>query len=153
MIVRSLLLELKQRSITEYPDSLIETTMELIQNPELLTVMMTIVFQKTNSFDSATLCTTMGLITKWMNHIERLGLPFPSNFDFAFFFKGITISLERDHSLSTPRTLNLLYRTLHFFPIEKRSEIVQEIFKNFFYKLFFNWAYNVRDIFIAFLLY
>jgi hypothetical protein len=75
----------------------------------------------------------MGLITKWMNHIEKQGLAFPSNFDFSFFIKGITVSLEMDHSLSTPRTINLLYRTLHYFPIEQRSVIVQEIFQKFFY--------------------
>jgi hypothetical protein len=71
LVVKSILLELKQRSINEYPDSLIDTTLELIQNPELLTVMMTIVFSKTNVYDSATLCTTMSLIGRWLNHLEK----------------------------------------------------------------------------------
>ena len=83
VIVRSILLEIKQRPVTDFPDSLIEATMSLVQNTELLTVLMTIVFAKTNVFDSASLCTTMGLVTKWLNHIERQNLPFPSNFDFT----------------------------------------------------------------------
>jgi hypothetical protein len=60
----------------------------------------------------------MSIITKWINHIEKLGLSFPSNFDFSFFFKGINIALEIEHSLSTPRTIHLLYRILHFLPID-----------------------------------
>lgn len=127
--------------------------MTLIQNPEILTVLMTIVFSRTNAYDSSTLCTTMGLVTKWLNHIEKLGLPFPSNFDFSFFLKGLTISLEIEHSVSTPKTLFLLYRTFHFFPIEQRSIIIQELFKRFLYTLFFNWSFNIRDLFIALMLY
>ena len=64
------------------------------------------------------MCTTMGIVTKWFNHIEREGLLFPSNFDFTFFLKGIDIALELDHSVTIPRTLHLLYRTLHYIPIE-----------------------------------
>jgi len=60
----------------------------------------------------------MGLVTKWLNHLEKLCLPFPSNFDFSFFLKGISIALEIEHSISTPKSLNLIYRTLHYFPIE-----------------------------------
>jgi Protein of unknown function (DUF1765) len=153
LIVRSVILELKQRPINEYSDSLIEATLALCSNSELVTVFMTIVFQRTNVYDSTTLCTTMSLITKWLNHIEKLGLPFPSNFDFSFFHKGLTIALELEHSLSIPRTLHLLYRTLHYFPIEQRSVLVQELFHKFFYQLFFSWSYNIRDLFMALLLY
>lgn len=137
----------------EYPDSLIDATVELIQNPELFTVIMTIIFAKTNVYDSATLCTTMGLLTRLFNHLEKQGLEFPTNFDFNFFLKGISITLDLDHSLSIPRTLHLLYRTLHFFPIEQRALLIQEIFKKFLYRLFFSWSYNIRDLFVALFLY
>jgi len=95
----------------------------------------------------------MTLITKLLNHIEKQGFSFPSNFDFSFFLKGLDISLSMDHSLSIPRTLHLLYRTLHYFPIEQRSIIVQDLLKKFLYQLFFSWSYNIRDLFIALILY
>jgi hypothetical protein len=56
-------------------------------------------------------------------------MPFPSNFDFSFFMKGISIALEIDHSVTIPRTLHLLYRTLHYLPIDLRTTLVHEIFK------------------------
>ena len=31
--------------------------------------------------------------------------------------------------------------------------IVSEIFRRYFYPLFFNWSYNIRDVFIALFLY
>ena len=63
-------------------------------------------------------------MTKWLNHVESLGLPFPSNFDFSFFLQGIKISLEIDHSVSTPRTLHLLFKTFHYFPLDARSNMI-----------------------------
>jgi hypothetical protein len=60
----------------------------------------------------------MSLLTKWFTHLERIGLAFPSNFDLGFFMSGIKIALEMDHSVSTPRTLHLLFKTLHYFPLD-----------------------------------
>lgn len=153
IIVKSILVEMKERSILEYPDSLIDATMALVQNTELVTVMMTIIFQKTNAYDSNALCQTMSIIQTWLNHIEGLGLTFPSNFDFNFFFKGLNIALEMDHSVSTPRTLYTLFKTLHFFPIDQKNTIVQKLLKAYFYQFFFSWSYNIRDVFISLLLY
>lgn len=116
--------------------------------------MMNIVFLKTNAFDSVTLCMSMSLVMRWITHLEKLGLPFPSNFDLSFFLQGLKIALEIEHSVSTPRTLHLLFKTLHYFPIDIRSVIIQEIFSyKYFYNLFFSWSYNIRDVFIALLLY
>jgi len=63
----------------------------------------------------------MNMIMQWINHIETKGLPFPSNFDFNFFIRGITIALDIDHSISTPRTIYMIFRTLHYFPLDQRS--------------------------------
>lgn len=152
--MKSLLLELKMRKVTEYPDSLIDATTALIENPQLLTVVTNVVFLRTNAFDSVSLCTTMGLMTKWLTHLERIGLQFPSNFDLSFFLQGVRVSLEMDHSVSTPRTLHLLFKTLHYFPMDQRAVVITELLSpKWFYGLFFSWSYNIRDVFIAFLLY
>ncbi len=95
----------------------------------------------------------MLIVQKWINAIENLGLPFPLNFDFTFFYKGISVALEIDHALSAPTSLFMLYKTLHFLPLDARNHILQEILKKYFYKLFFSWSFNIRDIFIALFLY
>ncbi len=153
-IVRSILYELKTRPVNEFPDPLVEATMTLISNSELLSSFVTIIFSRTNAYDSVQLCNTLSLVTKWFNHLERLNMPFPSNFDFSFFMKGISIALEIDHSVTIPRTLHLLYRTLHYLPIDLRTTLVHDIFKKQnLYRLFFSWSYNIRDLFMALFLY
>jgi hypothetical protein len=133
---------------------LIEATNALVENPQLLTVMVNVVFLKTNAYDSASLCQSTALATKWIGQIERLALPFPSNFDLNFYLQGIKIALEIDHSVSTPRTLHLMYKTVHYFPLDSRSLVIQELLSpKYFYSMFFSWSYNIRDLYIAILLY
>ncbi|CDW82182.1 UNKNOWN [Stylonychia lemnae] len=153
IIVKSIILEMKARNVSDYPDSLIEAIQSLLQNTQLLTVFTNIIFAKTNVYDSLTLCNTMTMALQWINHIERIGLSFPSNFDFNYFFQGIYIALDIDHSISTPRTLYLIYRTMHFFPLDQRIIIVQQLLKRYFYQLIFSWSFNIRDIFMSLFLY
>ena len=56
---------------------------------------------------------TFDLVTNWMQEIEKKGEPFPSNFDFSFFVKGLAIALEKiDHNVVTTKVLWCLYKTL-----------------------------------------
>jgi len=123
-IVRSIIFELKTRPITELPDPLVDATLTLIKNTDLLSIFVTIIFSRTNAYESTQLCTTLGLVTRWINQLERLNLPFPSNFDFSFFLKGLQVALEIEHSVSIPRTLHLLFRTLHYLPIDLRTTLI-----------------------------
>ncbi len=70
IIVKSILVEMKERNVGDYPDALIEATLSLIKNTQLLTVFVAIVFKKTNAYDSRTLCATMLLTQKWINAID-----------------------------------------------------------------------------------
>lgn len=63
------------------------------------------------------------------------------------------IALEIDHSITIPRTIYVLYKTLHFLPIDQRSYIIYEILNKHFYQLFFSWSFTVRDVFVALCLY
>jgi len=143
------------RPIPDFPDSLVDVTLTLIKNPELLSTFVTIVFSRTNAYDSLQLCNTLSLVNKWLNYLELNGLAFPSNFDSTFFLKGLSVALEIEHSVTIPRVLHLLFRSLHYLPIDLRTQIVQEVLfkKATLYKLFFSWSYNIRDLFMALMLY
>lgn len=62
---------------------------------------------------------TFDLTTKWMLYLEKRGEPFPSNFDFNFYMKGLTISLEKlDHNIATVKVLAHIYKVIHYLPPE-----------------------------------
>eukprot|EP00347_Sterkiella_histriomuscorum_P021471 403333864 len=153
IILKQMLVQLKERNVSDYADSLIDSISSFLPNTQLLTVFINIIFGKTNAFDAKTLCITMDIATKWINYVEQNGFEFPSNFDFQFFFKGIQVALDMDHSLSTPRTLYLIYRILHFLPLDQRSKLINMLLQKYFYQLMFSWSYTIRDLFVSLMLY
>ena len=59
-----------------------------------------------------------------------------------------------EHSISTPFSLNLIYKTFHFVPLDLRiKEVVMLYSSTNFYRLFFSWSYSTRDIFQALMLF
>ena len=89
-----------------------------------------------------------------MTTLEKKGEPFPSNFDFNFYLKGIQISLEKiDHNVSTSKVLWHIYKTIHYMPIENRIAIINELLRKHFYRFFFHWSYNIREIFYLIIFY
>jgi hypothetical protein len=51
-ILKSILLEMKEREITYYPEALKEATTSLIANEKILNIFVTIVLKKTHAFDN-----------------------------------------------------------------------------------------------------
>jgi hypothetical protein len=86
------------------------------------------------------------LTAKWIMHIEKSGQSFPSNFDFNFYFSGLKVALGIDHSVTCSKALNLVYKTLHFYPGERKIAILQDLLKKHFWRFFFHWSYNVREM-------
>ena len=112
---------MKSIEIAEYPDAFIEASQTFLNNPELLSVFVTMIFKKTNVYDSRTMECSFDLVTKWFNVLEKMNEPFPSNFDFNFYLKGIQVSLDKiDHNCSTTKVLWHIYKTLQYFPIEQK---------------------------------
>ena len=97
---------------------------------------------------------SFSLVTRWFNKLEHQGQPFPSNFDFGFYFKGLKIALEMtDHSLVTTKVFWHIYMTLHFFPLEHRVAIINELASKHYHRFFFHWSHNLRGLFYTVLFY
>eukprot|EP00347_Sterkiella_histriomuscorum_P020965 403335778 len=153
-VLKAFLQELKTVPILDYPDALIEASYIFLTNSQLLTIFSTIVFKKTNVYDSAAMTRSFDLITKWILMINKKGESFPSNFDFSFYFQAVNIALEKvDHNLSTTKVLWSLYKTLSIFPLEQRLILTHEFIRKYFYRFFFHWSYNIREVFFMLLLY
>ncbi len=51
-ILKAILIELKERDITLYPEALKDVTCAMLCNEKILNVFVTIVFKKTHAFDA-----------------------------------------------------------------------------------------------------
>ena len=127
--MKAVLSELKQRDILSYPDALVDTSVILLSNDQLLSVFTMILLKKTNAYDPYTVAASIEILNKWFTAIGDKGRLLPSNFDFRFFFEAIDILLHLDHAISTSKCLWLLYNTFAFFPPDQRREIAIRILK------------------------
>ncbi len=71
-----------------------------------------------SAYDSHNVIQVFNLATNWILEIEKHDKPFPSNFDFNFFFKGIKIALEIDHNNVCGKVLWSVYKIMHYLPFD-----------------------------------
>lgn len=65
----------------------------------------------------------------------------------------MNIIIEKDHSLCVAKILCLYYKNAHIMNIIHVHETFQDIFKTKFFKLFFHWSWQVRNIFYYLLIF
>ena len=90
----------------------------------------------------------MQMSQRWFLKLAQRDFKVPSNFDWAFFMKGVNMLLTLDHSTSTASVLWLLYQIMHVIPPDVRNVLIAEMLKpETFYRFFFHWSWNVRRSF------
>ena len=120
-ILSALFEELQNRNINFYPDALVEAVKSFLANPKLLNPVIRITFSKTSAYDSLAVLKTMKMTQKFFLKLCQKHMLIPSDFDWAFFMRGITKLLELDHSTSTAKVIWLLYQILHTIPKRERD--------------------------------
>ncbi|CDW81936.1 duf1765 domain containing protein [Stylonychia lemnae] len=150
-ILKSILLEMKERDIAYYPEALKETTCAMLYNEKLLNIFVTIVLKKTHAFDTPAVSSALDLIASWFTTINRNKQLLPPQFDYMLLFKAIKILMDLDHGMSTAKCIWLLFKITHIIPVKQRSAMLQEILSHEkFFHYFFHWSYNVRMVFYYF---
>ena len=61
--------------------------------------------------------------------------------------------MDLDHAISGSKCLWMLYKILHIFPLDSRWILVEHLFGERFYRLFFHWSWNIRQVFYHLFLY
>lgn len=117
-ILKSILLEMKERDIAYYPEALKETTCAMLYNEKLLNVFTTIVLKKTHAFDIPAVNGALELIASWFTTIYKNKQLVPPQFDYMLLFKAIKILMDLDHGMSTAKCIWLLYKITHIIPLK-----------------------------------
>lgn len=89
---------------------------------------------------------TLELLDKYFNYFSEAAR-LPACFDYNHFYAGLKILLSSDHSFVVMRTLNLIYRHYQLFSASFRRDLAFCLMGQTFFRLFLNWASNVRMVF------
>ena len=146
-IVKCLLVEMKKRSILEYPDALKIACFKLLSNEKLLNPIVLIIFGKANIYQPLTVIKAIEFINEIFSVICRNGRQIPLTFNYFQFYQGIKIILESDFSFAISKALIMLYMHYKMFSLEFRRNLTMLLLGRVFFPLYLHWSNNVRDIF------
>ena len=139
---------MKHRQIAAYSDNLVEAVRSFCSNPRVLNAAIRISFSKTSRFDSAAVYKTMQNSAKWFLKLQHKKMDIPSDFDWAFFMKGVNMLLTLDHGTSTASIIWLLYQIMHVIPEDIKEVLLGNLLTpETFFRFFFHWSWNVRRSF------
>lgn len=100
-------------------------------------------------YDTLSVFKTIKILDSFFEEYERKEetSDFSYKFDDGTFKQAKNVIFENDHSLCVAKLLWLYYNRAHTMNIIHVAETMQEIFKNKFFKLFFHWSWQVRNVF------
>uniref|UniRef100_A0A0G4GQ96 C2 domain-containing protein n=1 Tax=Chromera velia CCMP2878 TaxID=1169474 RepID=A0A0G4GQ96_9ALVE len=153
-LLKGMLIEMKQRDVTRYPDSLLNCTGAMLANEKLLSVFIKILFLKTSAYHPPSVFSAMNYLDYWVQVLSLRGLPLPPNFDFHFLLKGLDILLGCEMCLNVSKGLWFIYKNVSIFQGTRLRSVVNDLLiEKYFFTLFLNWSWLVRKCFMWFLLY
>lgn len=115
ILVRSFLIELKEREILRYPLSLRQASLGILLNEKLLNIMMSLIYSKTKIFDGRSVYLVFDIMNQWMKTLLVHRKNIPSFFEFQFFFDGVVKVLDQDYCYSIGKCLVMLYNNFQLF--------------------------------------
>lgn len=145
VLVNTLMLELKNRSVVHYHKNIKEASKYMLLNEKLLGAFVMIVYKNTRVYDATSVFHVFELIDSWLNFLEQEKKSISTVFDYSFFFKGIKLVLEQDHAVCIARCIYMIYNNYVLFPTTFRKELCGYFFSGMFFKLcfFFNLKYSL----------
>lgn len=154
LVVKSFLLELKEREIYKYNEALIEASTSLLRNPNLLNPFIYILFNKTNVHCFQTIFSSFDILSSWFDSIYANHRNLPKTLDISFLIKGLRIAIKNEVCLGVAKTLWFIYRHFHMIRGNFRKKIINDaLLDEEFCRLFFHWSRDVRRMFYSLLLY
>ncbi|CAD8078040.1 unnamed protein product [Paramecium sonneborni] len=154
VLIKAILLEMKAKELKNYPDIMKAAMCSLLNNTSLLNIVIVILFNKTNLFDSEALLNCLEILNSCLQYLYNHKLSMPTSLDQQFFLKGLRmILLQCEHAFSVAKCLWLIYNNYVLFPLDIRKDITDLLFENVATKFFMHWSFNIRMIFHHILLY
>lgn len=136
-LTKAMLIEMKQRDVTKYPDALLNCTGAMLANERLLSVFIKVLFLKTSVFDASAVFATLNYVDYWVQVLTLREQPLPPNFDLQFLKRGLDIVLGSDIGLCTAKGIWFIYKNL---PVFKEGQLRVFVLDLMLEKYFFTYV-------------
>lgn len=153
-LLKALLIEMKSREVTRYPDALLNCSGAVLVNEKLLSVFIKILFLKTSVYKISAVFAALNYVDYWIQVLSLRNQPLPPNFDLHFLRRGLDIVLGSDIGLCVAKGLWFIYKNIMILQAAPlKVFLIDLLFQKYFFTLFLNWSWLVRRCFMWLLLY
>lgn len=84
---------MKKKDVIEFPKNMVITCYAILSNEKMINPLINIILQKTNSYNSKAVMTTLDMIYNFFNVVSQNKPTLPLTFNYISFFKSIKIIL------------------------------------------------------------
>jgi hypothetical protein len=146
-LLRTFLGEMNRNKIMDYSSQFKECSIKLISNEKLLNNFVMHLFPKTCLYETYCVIKCLELINSYFEVISSQNKKMPSSFNFNYFYTGIRVIFESNHSYLLMKTIGMLYKHYHIFSQDFKRSLENYILGKGFYQIFLHWCGHVRKIF------
>ncbi|CAD8122112.1 unnamed protein product [Paramecium sonneborni] len=148
ILVKAFMCELKLQD--SVPDAMKIALRSLMQNVNLLGIIVSLQFNKTNLYNTEQVIETFEILDICFSTLTTM----PPYFDYPFLLKGIKqIIIDSEHAICIAKCLWFIYNIYTLLSMDFKKDLCEFIFEKAVFKLFLHWSKTVRMMFHYFLLY
>ncbi|CAD8109935.1 unnamed protein product [Paramecium primaurelia] len=148
ILVKAFMCELKQQD--SVPDAMKIALRSLMQNVNLLGIIVSLQFNKTNLYNTEQVIETFEILDICFSTLSTM----PPYFDYPFLLKGIKqIIIDSEHAICIAKCMWFIYNIYPLLSMDFKKDLCEFIFEKAVFKLFLHWSKTVRMMFHYFLLY
>ena len=154
LLLNAIVHEIHERPVKLFPPQFKEIFKLFINNAEITNALIKEIVFKTNLYDVTAIFNLIDIINSiFYEFRDNISGATYLKFNYNLLNQVDKYLFKADHSLCVSKIILFYYNCAHLMSTFHLGEILQTIFFNKFYSLFFHWSYEVRDKFYYFILY
>jgi hypothetical protein len=147
--------DLNIKEVKTISNSCVKLMKSFINDSVILNKFVQTMILKTNVYDVSSVVKLFDILHSLFQeyNLNRMHSNFAHKVDYNLLKRSIIIIIDTDQFLCIRKVLWFFYYNAHIMNLDSFSKLMKLLLSEYFFKLFFHWSYQVRNIFYYFLLF
>ena len=145
------------KDVKNYPKQIKEIIPLFYTDMSIVNNFITIMLSTTNVYDTISIFSALNILDYFFNktfpYFDYNNDYIKDNIDYRLIKKAFFIIINSDNSLSIAKFIWFYYKNISNLNFVHTEDIITSILTTFFFKLFFHWSFQIREIFYFFIIF
>ena len=156
-ILNAICFDLLVKDAKNYPKQIKEIIPKFYSDIPILNNFICIMLSTTNVYDTLSIFNVLNILDYLFNkkyqYVDFNQEYIKDNLDYSLIKKSFFIIMNSDNSLAIAKFIWFYYKNFSLLSYHHANEIINSTITNYFFKLFFHWSFQVREIFYYLIIY